>query len=101
MTFPSETDTTLSAWAHAYAEAGWPVFPLRARDKRPIPTNGFKAATTDHALVSAWWAAEPNANIGCATGHVFDVLDVDGEAGVAYLRSLWRELGIEYRHEGP
>jgi hypothetical protein len=36
--------------------------------------------------VLAWWTRHPQANIGLATGHRFDVLDVDGPAGRAVLR---------------
>jgi hypothetical protein len=43
--------------------------------------HGVKDATTNRARVLAWWTRHPQANIGLATGHAFDVLDVDGPAG--------------------
>lgn len=68
--------------ALAYTDWGWPVFPLRPGRKDPFPrSNGCKDATTDRATVTRWWRATPDANIGLATGHLFDVLDVDAPEG--------------------
>ncbi|MFD3334114.1 bifunctional DNA primase/polymerase [Streptomyces sp. NPDC058700] len=75
----------LDLLAHAISAAnrGWPVFPLRPRDKRPAGhaeshcprtgrcTDGHKTpeqrATTDHDLLAAAWTHAPY-NIGIATG---------------------------------
>jgi hypothetical protein len=38
--------------------------------------------------VLAWWTRHPQANIGLATGQRFDVLDIDGPAGEAAIRTL-------------
>lgn len=85
------------AAALAYAAWGWPVFPLRDRGKIPLskcrdcrdskcdgPTNcghdlchGFKDATTNPDTIRRWWTEHPQANIGLATGHAFDVIDID------------------------
>jgi hypothetical protein len=43
--------------------------------------HGLKEATTNRARVLAWWTQQPQANIGLACGHRFDVLDVDGPIG--------------------
>lgn len=59
-----------------YAERGWPVFPLRFGGKAPATPHGFKDATTDPEEIRDWWACG-DWNIGLATGHAFDVLDVD------------------------
>lgn len=67
-----------AAW---YAGAGIAVFPCEVRGKRPLTRNGFKDATTDVEQVAAWWRAEPQANIGLPTGHLFDVVDIDGPQG--------------------
>jgi hypothetical protein len=50
--------------------------------------HGVKDATTNRARVLAWWTRHPQANIGLATGHHFDVLDVDGPGGAQAVRNL-------------
>jgi Bifunctional DNA primase/polymerase, N-terminal len=50
--------------------------------------HGLKEATTNRARVLAWWTQQPQANIGLATGHRFDVLDVDGPAGAQAIRTF-------------
>lgn len=72
----------LVAAAIRYAENGWPVFPLAKRSKAPaIPKDkggkGFKQATNDPVRIQRWWTKHPDHNIGLATGHAFDVIDVD------------------------
>lgn len=69
--------TSLHAAALWYAEQGVPVFPCRAGEKVPATKNGVLDATTDHEQVDAWWKRMPSANIGLATGAIFDVLDID------------------------
>jgi hypothetical protein len=61
--------------------------------------HGLKEATTNRARVLAWWTRQPLANIGLATGHAFDVLDVDGPDGAAAIRALAAEHGL--RSSGP
>jgi hypothetical protein len=56
--------------------------------------HGVKDATTNRARVLAWWTSHPLANIGLATGHRFDVLDVDGPAGEQAIRELAAEHGL-------
>jgi hypothetical protein len=56
--------------------------------------HGLKEATTNRARVLAWWTRHPLANIGLATGHTFDVLDVDGPGGAAAVRALAAEHGL-------
>ena len=50
--------------------------------------HGLKEATTNRARVLAWWTQHPQANIGLASGHRFDVLDVDGPIGAQALRAF-------------
>jgi hypothetical protein len=50
--------------------------------------HGVNDATTNRARILAWWTRHPQANIGLATGHRFDVLDVDGPAGTHAIRTL-------------
>lgn len=103
------TPPRLGDAAVIYAGWGWPVFPLRPvgapcrknREdkcadlcqcpKTPATPNGFKDATTDVERVRRYWTANPNANIGIATGHAFDVIDVDLPDGPAQ----WHEMSTE------
>lgn len=93
----------LAKAARWYAKQGIPVFPCRPMDKIPLIKSphpepaeraacpgpaacgqwghGFADATTDLAVLHEWWERWPRANIGLATGHLFDVLDIDGPAG--------------------
>jgi hypothetical protein len=57
--------------------------------------HGVKDATTNRARVLAWWTRHPQANIGLATGHRFDVLDVDGPAGAHAIRQLAAAHGLQ------
>jgi hypothetical protein len=57
--------------------------------------HGVKDATTNRARVLAWWSSHPQANIGLATGHRFDVLDVDGPAGAQAIRTLAATHGLQ------
>jgi Bifunctional DNA primase/polymerase, N-terminal len=50
--------------------------------------HGVTDATTNRARILAWWTRHPQANIGLATGHLFDVLDVDGPTGAQAIREL-------------
>ena len=61
--------------------------------------HGLKEATTNRARVLAWWTRQPLANIGLATGHRFDVLDVDGPHGEQAIRAFAGEHGL--RSSGP
>lgn len=66
-----------------YGTIGLPVFPLQPGSKIPHRgTRGLNDATTDPDLIRAAWAAQPDSNIGIATGHFIDVIDIDGPVGV-------------------
>lgn len=85
--------TRLLDWACRYAEAGWPVFPLKAREKVPATPHGCKDCTSDTGRVRAWWKGHPDHNIGLATGIVFDVLDLDGDEGIEAFDAWTGEQG--------
>jgi hypothetical protein len=57
--------------------------------------HGLKEATTNRARVLAWWTQQPQANIGLACGHLFDVLDVDGPIGAQALRAFAGQHHLE------
>jgi hypothetical protein len=56
--------------------------------------HGVKEATTNRARVLAWWTHQPQANIGLACGHRFDVLDVDGPIGAQAMRAFADQHGL-------
>ena len=57
--------------------------------------HGVTDATCNRARILAWWTRHPQANIGLATGHRFDVLDVDGPAGAQAIRELAATHGLQ------
>jgi hypothetical protein len=61
--------------------------------------HGVTDATCNRARILAWWTRHPQANIGLACGHAFDVLDVDGPAGAQALRELAATHG--FQSSGP
>lgn len=85
--FAGKANALLEA-ALAYAAKGWPVFPLRPyvkdghpkRDngKTPATAHGLLDATTDPAIIKAWWAENPRYNIGlnCGTANL-GAVDLD------------------------
>jgi hypothetical protein len=82
--------TTMLATVLDYAAKGWAVFPCRPNTKEPATNRGFKDAITNPATIRRWWLAQPDYNVGIATGiasGVF-VLDIDGAIGAAALRDL-------------
>jgi len=68
--------------ASSYLPLGWKIFPLRPKDKVPITTNGFHDASSDPAVVDAWWSEHPKAGIGlaCAMSGLI-VIDTDPRHG--------------------
>jgi hypothetical protein len=66
--------------------------------KHPLGTlvpHGLREATTNRARILAWWTSHPQANIGLATGHRFDVLDVDGPTGTQAMRTFASEHALQ------
>ena len=67
------------------AARGIPVFPCKETidpatgkpSKKPYTLNGFKNASTDPAIITAWWTRWPRALVGVPSGHKFVVLDLD------------------------
>jgi hypothetical protein len=96
-THPKNIPPILSA-ALWYAERWLPVFPLQPGLKTPHRgTRGLKEATTEPAIIRAWWDRWPNSNVAIATGHLVDVIDIDGPEGVqswARMDNLPEILGV-------
>ena len=60
------------------------MFPLVQGEKRPLwnfAPHGFHDATTEPEIIRMWFQFDPLVNIGMATGHFADVLDVDDQHG--------------------
>jgi hypothetical protein len=81
---------SLHSAALYYASVGLHVFPLSPGSKIPFKgSGGCRDATTDAERINAWWTGNPNANIGIATGHLVDVVDIDGFEGQASRAKNW------------
>jgi hypothetical protein len=90
---PEASHSRRAAAALAYVAAGIPVLPLYeirpgggcACDrpgcdrpgKHPRLPRGVHDASAELAQVVRWWRWWPTANVGAATGHLFDVWDID------------------------
>ena len=90
--------------AIAYAEAGFPVFPVhwatlgvcscgdsgcKSKGKHPRTRNGSHDATCDVAQIRSWWSAWPDASIGLATGRASGIFVVDIDRGDERDGFLW------------
>jgi Bifunctional DNA primase/polymerase, N-terminal len=62
--------------------------------KHPLVRHGQNDATTSPAQLERWWSRWPGANLGLATGIIFDALDVDGPAGLAALHQLAQTVDL-------
>lgn len=79
---------TLAGAALWYANRGHLVFPLHPGTKVPATRNGFKDSSMDPDTIRAWWTKNPLYNIGLTTGHLFDVIDIDGEDGIRSIAGI-------------
>lgn len=83
----------LHAAALWYAEQGLRVFPLQPGRKIPFKgSNGCHDASSNRDVVNGWWESTPDANIGIATGHLVDVVDIDGVAGQQSRAAHWDDI---------
>jgi len=87
--------TSALAVALDYAAQGCAVFPCHPRSKEPATKRGFKDATKNPATIRRWYLAQPDYNVGLATGAASRVmvLDVDGSAGAETLLDLEERYG--------
>ncbi|RMH15042.1 MAG: DNA primase [Gemmatimonadetes bacterium] len=86
------TTTPLPDAALAYARAGWRVFPVRARGKRPLTPHGHHDATTDAGAIRDWWTRWPRANVGLPVPAGIVVLDLDSAEALQRLKA--RDLDL-------
>jgi Bifunctional DNA primase/polymerase, N-terminal len=75
--------------------SGSELRPARQAPLGSLVPHGLKEATTNRARVLAWWTQQPQANIGPATGQLFDVLDVDGPTGAQAIRAFAGQHHLE------
>ena len=75
-----------------YGCGGWPVLPLKPREKRPITAHGVKDASTDPNTIREWWNRWPYANIGLAVPAGLVVLDIDSAEALKSIKSEALEL---------
>lgn len=98
-------------FALSYATRGWAVFPCygimgdvcacrkkgacNKPGKHPRTQTGFHAASTDKTKIRRWFRANPDANIGIATGEPSGlvVIDVDPPEGQKTIGDLQERLG--------
>lgn len=82
---------TLLETALTYAARGWAVHPIRAAGKDPASAHGFKDATTDTAIIRAWFEKSPHLNLGIATGSKSGFWVLDCDAGSADTLLDWEK----------
>jgi len=105
-TVTTNNGNRLLAAALAYARAGVPVFPCRARDwknrkgkvrkaKSPRTQHGYKDASVIEKTIVDWWTKWPDAMIGMPTGRITGVfvVDPDGPVGEQSLAALIAQHG--------
>jgi hypothetical protein len=81
-----DSNTEPLAAALEYGAEGLRVFPCLNKPgdpehKKPLTKHGFKDASCDPKVMTAWWKRWPNALIGMPTGKSFCVLDLDVKKG--------------------
>lgn len=96
---PKKPPVAFAAAALWYAEQGLHVFPLSPNSKIPHKdTRGCLDATDDRNQIIDWWTERPDSNVAIATGHLVDVIDIDGPVGVKawaqYIDQIPEPLGL-------
>ena len=92
--------------ALAYAEMGYPVFPIQPGEKRPLVdfelgiTRGLKQATTDPRRIQEIWQKHPKANVAIAPGPNVLILDADSDEALLSLLLMAPTLSEAPRSRG-
>jgi len=91
-------NSTMVERALAYIELGWAVFQLAPNTKVPFKGSAsFKDANRDPEVIKRWWADNPDANIGIATGAAsgrLAVVDIDVKDGAKGIESFQKLSGM-------
>lgn len=89
--------TKLKAAAEWYIKFNWYVFPVTPDGKEPLTEHGFKDASIDPEVISAWWDKWPEANIAldCARSGVV-ALDADPARYDDHSSEFMAHLADEY-----
>ena len=81
-----EKNILLEAALKYATEYGWAVFPVSAKNKKPLTPHGCKDAKKTPGPIRAWWKRFPDASIGIATGSISNLIvideDVDEDKGI-------------------
>jgi len=74
-----------------YASWGWRVLPVVPNGKLPATQHGVHDATTNPDIISRWWQANPDYNVGVAAGiqSGIVVFDIDPRNGGEDSWSAW------------
>ena len=87
---PPRPEADLLSAAVEYADQGIAIMPCAPRGKKPALSRTGKehaVATTDADQIRQWWTRNPEYNIGIVcTANRLAVIDIDGEAGVEWIR---------------
>jgi hypothetical protein len=91
---------TLHQSALWYASIGLKVFPLSPGSKIPFKgSNGCLDASSNPDVINGWWDTSPDANIGIATGHLVDVVDIDGLPGQTSRAKHWEQVFAQVEND--
>jgi putative DNA primase/helicase len=82
-------------WALRYASIGMAVYPVGA-NRQPVIAggHGFRDASTDPAIIAAWWAKWPYADIGWAVPADVLAVDLDAKKGKNGYRDFEEKIGL-------
>jgi hypothetical protein len=79
-----------------YADRGWPVVPVRPRDKSPWFQDWQKLVSTHRSDIEMWWRDNPQSNVGVAMGPDSGLIDVECDSDEAE-----KQLGLLLGEDAP
>jgi archaellum biogenesis ATPase FlaH len=80
-----------------YASWGWHVLPVQSNSKVPDCHKGVHEATNDINKITAWFANNPDLNVGVAAGKISNIIvfDIDPRNGGEESFAQWcKEYGV-------